>query len=392
MKLKTLIFSVFYFSIYGLLAQTYEVGTSYFSANDYIEYLPGNLPIILSAAHGGDLKPSNIPDRNCSGCVYVKDSFTQELTREVADNIASRTGCYPHVVINRLHRTKLDANRAVGEAADGDPLGEAAWNAYHNFIEIAQDSIVDNFQRGLFLDIHGHGHTIQRLELGYLLSKSDLQLGDEELAAGNFVNKCSIKNLADDNLMNLDFVELIRGENSFGSLMSTLGYDAVPSTDDLFALDSEAYFSGGYSTAQYGSRDNGPTDAIQIECNQDVRFLEQERKQFADSLTLAILEFYLTHYNDRDITSLCQVVTTKEISDYQLNIYPNPARGSFTIKTKEDINNISLYDAYGIKVAIFDSNNTNEISCDISDLNEGLYIALVKSKNQIVTTKILVQK
>lgn len=392
MKLKILIFSVFYFPIYSLVAQTYEVGTSYFSANDYIEYLPGNLPIILSAAHGGDLKPSNIPDRNCTGCVYVKDSFTQELSREIAENIATRTGCYPHVIINRLHRTKLDANRAVGEAADGDPIAEEAWEAYHDFIELAQDTIEENFQRGLFLDIHGHGHTIQRLELGYLLSKNDLQLGDEELAADNFVNKSSIKNLANDNLMNLDFVELIRGENSFGSLMSTLGYDAVPSTDDLFALDSEAYFSGGYNTAQYGSRDNGPTDAIQIECNQDVRFQEQDRKKFADSLTLAILEFYQTHYNDRDITSLCQVVTTKEISDYQLNIYPNPARGSFTIRKKEGINNISLYDAYGIMVAIFESDNTNEMTCDISDLKEGLYVALVKSENQILTTKILVHK
>jgi len=347
LKLNTIIFSVFYFSIFSLVAQTYE---------------------------------------------DVKDSFTQELTREIAENITSRTGCYPHVIINRLHRTKLDANRAIGEAADGNPLSEEAWTAYHDFIGVAQDSVDRSFQRGLFLDIHGHGHTIQRLELGYLLTKNDLQLADEELIAENFINKSSIKSLANDNLMDLDFVQLIRGENSFGDLIHTKGYDAVPSSNDLFPLDPESYFSGGYNTAQYGSKDGGPTDAIQIECNQDVRFDEGDRIRFADSLTIAILEFYQSHYTDKDISSLCQVVSTEEITIPQLNIYPNPATNLVTIKTEERINNISLYDAYGLKVAIFDNDSSKELSCNISDLKNGLYLVVVNSKSHHFSAKLIIEK
>ena len=37
------------------MAQTFVPGTPVFGANDYIEYIPGNLPIIVSAPHGGAL-------------------------------------------------------------------------------------------------------------------------------------------------------------------------------------------------------------------------------------------------------------------------------------------------------------------------------------------------
>ena len=36
-------------------------------ANEYIEYIPGTLNIILSAPHGGGLQPDEIPDRD-AGC------------------------------------------------------------------------------------------------------------------------------------------------------------------------------------------------------------------------------------------------------------------------------------------------------------------------------------
>src|SRR5262245_57440187 len=39
-------------------------GQSYFGRNSYVEYIAGNAPVIFSAAHGGDLKPAGIPDRD----------------------------------------------------------------------------------------------------------------------------------------------------------------------------------------------------------------------------------------------------------------------------------------------------------------------------------------
>ena len=191
MKNVFLFLALYFYLITPSLCQTYIPGESYFGQNDYIEFIAGNLPIVISAPHGGGLEPIEIPDRDCTGCVYVRDSRTQELVRQMSDAIFEEFGCYPYIIINRLHRKKLDANRDIGDAADGDPLAEQAWFDFHDFIETAKDSITGNFGKGLYLDLHGHGHDIQRLELGYRISKSELQLSDSELDA--FVDDASIK-------------------------------------------------------------------------------------------------------------------------------------------------------------------------------------------------------
>lgn len=61
---------------------------------------------------------------------------------------------------------KLDANRSIITAADSNATAEAAWYAYHNFIDSAKAKTLSQIGRGLFFDLNGHGHTIQRLELG----------------------------------------------------------------------------------------------------------------------------------------------------------------------------------------------------------------------------------
>ena len=53
-------------------------------------------------------------------------------------------------------------------------LAVGAYYTFMGFIGEARNSIYqneDNFIGGLHIDIHGHGHKLQRLELGYDLSK-----------------------------------------------------------------------------------------------------------------------------------------------------------------------------------------------------------------------------
>ena len=68
----------------------------------------------------------------------ARDRNTQELARAVALAIRELCGGVPHVVINRLHRVKLDANREVVEAAQGNPFAERAWKEHHAFIDAAK--------------------------------------------------------------------------------------------------------------------------------------------------------------------------------------------------------------------------------------------------------------
>ncbi len=265
----------------------YVPGDSYFGENNYIEYLAGDLPIILSAPHGGLLKPADIPDRTYG--TTGRDLNTQELARSIQSAIHNRTGRYPHIIINRLHRIKLDANREIVEAAQGNAKAEQAWHDYNDFIETAEQKVIDDYGSGFYIDLHGHGHEIQRLELGYLLSRTDLALTDAALNAQTYINKSSLRTLVVESGLTLS--ELIRGPGSLGTLLETLGYPAVPSSNQPNPGD-DPYFTGGYNTQVHGSRDGGLISGMQIECNYSgVRNTSSNRTVFSQALAEALETF-----------------------------------------------------------------------------------------------------
>ena len=224
----------------SLLAQL--PGQSSFDDTGYIEYITGNYPLIISIPHGGYLVPDEVADRDCDGCNYKRDSFTQEIGRSITQYFFNETGHYPHVIINLLDRSKLDTNRPIEEGADGDPIGVQAWQNYQDFIEDAKTKIGQDFERGLLVDIHGHGHQIQRIELGYILTHNDLNTTDDELNGQFHINRNSTKNLVNDNVLNLTHSELVRGPLSFGALIHNKGYPAVPSPADPYPNFNEPYF------------------------------------------------------------------------------------------------------------------------------------------------------
>ena len=100
-----------------------------------------------------------------------------ELTLAIRDALVDLTGFAPYVVLSHLERRKLDPNRDIDEAAQADPFAEQAWNEYHRYIERARAEVRVRGE-GMYFDVHGHGHPIQRLELGYLLGPEWLNLAD----------------------------------------------------------------------------------------------------------------------------------------------------------------------------------------------------------------------
>ena len=131
----------------NLFAQ-YIPGQSYFSANNYIEYIAGDLPIIIVAPHGGHLTPSNLPNIGTHG----RDNGTQQTTLQLYDSIVSHTnGCIPHVIINHLHPTKLNAAREIDTAAGTNLDARQAWYDFHDFIDTVKYEITNTWGvRALF--------------------------------------------------------------------------------------------------------------------------------------------------------------------------------------------------------------------------------------------------
>src|SRR5262245_851973 len=102
----------------------YIAGHSYFGVGNYIEYVAGNSPVILTAPHVGSILPATIPDRTAASCggeaTTVTDGNTRELVLAMQQKFFERFGKYPHVIIANLSRRKLDPNRLLVEAACGN--------------------------------------------------------------------------------------------------------------------------------------------------------------------------------------------------------------------------------------------------------------------------------
>ena len=268
----------------------YVAGRSYFGADGYVEYIAGDLPVILTAPHGGTLTPADLPLRACG--TNVRDTNTEEQVREMAAAFRARTGRWPHVVINRLHRNRLDANRDSTEATCGDARALTPWREWHAFVGVAREAVLRTEGRGWYMDMHGHGHELQRLELGYLLGAATLERSDASLDASVAAENASSIRTMSAQAEGISFSALLRGATSLGTLYANEGFPSTPS----LAVPSPAgapYFDGGYNTARHGCRDGGMVCGVQIESNfTGVRDNAASRARFADA-TVRVLTTYL---------------------------------------------------------------------------------------------------
>ncbi len=271
----------------------YEPGRSYFGRRDYVVYVPGELPVILSAPHDGPIKASEITDRSYG--VTRNDGHTLELTHAMQDAFRQLTGQAPHVVIMRLHRSKLDANREIREAAQGNPYAELAWAEFQDWIGTARSIVAADFGAGLYLDIHGHAHDIARVELGYLLASSELNRPDTALDSSAVAARSSIREIA--RASPLRFSRLLRGPTSLGGLYEAEGIPVIPGPTAP-GPGGAPYFNGGHNTLLHGSRAAGEViSGVQLEHHYaGLRDTAANRRAYALKAARAIRAFMLEHY------------------------------------------------------------------------------------------------
>ena len=264
-------------------------GTSVFGQHNFIEYIPGDLPLIIVAPHGGRLTPEEIPNRT-NGVTDI-DANTQELARTIAAVIHAETGRHIHLVVCRLHRSKLDANREINEAAQGNALAEQAWREHHAFIETACEAAVRQFGVAFLIDLHGHGHADPRVELGYLHGALDLADCDEALNAATAIEASSLRWIVERS--DRSHVDLLRGPLSLGALLEEQGFPATPSP--RMPVPTEPFFRGGYTIARHCQSETNVT-GVQIEANRPrLRDTPQNRVRFARSLLMILDTYFKTH-------------------------------------------------------------------------------------------------
>ena len=276
----------------------YLYGETYQGRKGYTTYYPGNIPVILSIPHGGDISPSEISNRTYG--VTVTDSNTIELGIAIRNYFFSNYNIRPYVIINNLKRTKLDANRDKAEAAQNNIYAERAFDEFHFYIEKAREDIISKFSTGILFDIHGHGINPDgfndlRTWIGYLLTADELDNSNDYIDQNISINDVSIYSLLNSSRQTLS--QLLSGPNSLGALFENNNYTALPSPESR-SPEGMRYFSGGYNTFRYGTNREFNFSSIQLEFPfQGLRDTPQSRTQFSSIFVDLVHEYFLIHLN-----------------------------------------------------------------------------------------------
>jgi hypothetical protein len=245
------------------------------------------LPVIIAAPHGGYLEPEDLPDLPDR---HGRDNFTQEASIETAEQLHRLTGQWPHLIINHLHARKLNAARAIDEAAGDNADARLAFEDFHRFIDAAKADVTAGWGAGHYLDMHANGHDERWTEIGLGISGTLLNDDDEVILA-----RCPLSTVA--NLcgpLARPLLELVRGPTSLGGMLMEAGFRAVPSPE-IPRPEDGGFFYAGWNTWRHGSRTEGTIDATHVESYW--RFLRQpQRSAYTEAIARAMIRFMRVHY------------------------------------------------------------------------------------------------
>jgi len=84
-------------------------------------------------------------------------------------------------------------------------------------------------------------------------------------------------------------------------------------------------------------------------------------------------------------------LSVNNVVDYSTNIFPNPAKNNITIENSNFvINSVKLYNIAG-QLVKSENVNSMKTNLNISDLNKGIYILEIKSKETSIRRKLIVE-
>ncbi len=238
----------------------------------------GDLPIILTAPHGGGLAVPGVRERDRNdpqqiarsrtygGVVLGADLNTDLLAQAIADEIRRLTGKSPSLTIAHFARRFIDANRPP-DAAFSDPAALPVYRAYHDAIRTEVDVIRERFANAILIDIHGQGVAPDVLMRGTVNGRTVSRL----------VARAGIAAMTGDSGL-------------FGRLQAE-GFGIFPQNDAAKTLAGEdSGFRGGYTVATYGSNHPDGIDAAQWELGSKFRQTEA-LKDWAAKAARAIVAF-----------------------------------------------------------------------------------------------------
>jgi hypothetical protein len=270
--------------------RTYVSGVSYFGANDYIEYISGDLPVVLVAPHGGMLTPEGMPILHD----HIGDGGSLEGMRITGEAMVDMTGGgRPHMIINHIASNRMIAVGTKDYAAGDHADARQAWKDFHGFILDAKEEVLLDWGKGHYFEFHTNGWPESWINIGVGVSAKHLNASDEVLRKRASLS--TVRYLVEGE--GADFLEILRGPTSLGGLLESRGYLVVPSPQ-IPRPGEGGFFYAGWNTWEHGSSDGGTMDATHIETHwQYINNGTEIREAYSRDLSESILVFMDTHYS-----------------------------------------------------------------------------------------------
>jgi N-formylglutamate amidohydrolase len=242
---------------------------------DRVHVQRGELPILLTAPHGGRETIAAIERR--VGSAYGSDKSrnfktggdegTFELAQAIARNIQQKTGRPVYLVAARFVRYQIDANRPATRAFEA-PQAAPYYERYHASIRSYIDEIRRRFPHAILLDVHGQHTHPQALERG--------------TDNGRTIER----------LLKRAGQRAVTGADGLFGQFEARGIAVYPSNAlPVFGKAENGGHNGGYTVATYGSHRADGIDGFQLEFGNELRRREVLDEVAAKAAT-AILRFY----------------------------------------------------------------------------------------------------
>lgn len=220
----------------------------------------GNIPVILTAPHGGTIEIPDCPIRQNG--VIIADLNTLYLAETICEIMEQLFGLCPYLVGLRCSRKYIDVNRPETTAYETDHM-KCIYAAYHTQIQTYIREI-ETLKGQLLIDIHGQA-----------TDKDTIFRGTQD-------GKTTQRLLAQHGQ------EALSGCNSVLGKLVAQGYTVRPPLHQIDQDEHPAY-NGGYTLSAYKKHIN----ALQLEFGLNLRKLEHI-KHTAHAMAIAIAAFYDT--------------------------------------------------------------------------------------------------
>ncbi len=242
---------------------------------NFIEYYKGNIPLILSVPHGGELNCNILPKRT-TGILGI-DKRTIDLARELIDFLStankssSKNSMNPSYIISKLRRSKIDFNRPEKEAFLGESeISKQIYQYYHAKIKENIEDNIHKFNYSLLVDIHG----FERHKRPPGFRDVDLIIGTDNL-----------RSLYSTPISRKEWSETLRGKLVKKFIELTI--PIAPGHPNR----KEYILTGGFITSAYGASQIIKSRAMQIEFSDRIRVQDTHlKKKVLKALTSVLIE------------------------------------------------------------------------------------------------------